>query len=115
MNQQAIDILDTLILSWKELKEKCVIPDSKCYTLDDMTEMLEEAKSRIQALWESSNNGWIPLTERLPEKDWMFYWYFWIVDKLHYSVSQNRWIDEIWEPKNPTHYMEIHYPLPPNK
>lgn len=52
MNQQAIDILDTLILSWKELKEKCVIPDSECYTLDDMTEMLEEAKSRIQALWD---------------------------------------------------------------
>ena len=109
MKKQAIKIIDEMINdSQKSIDNDPLSP--RWLELSEISiAILNQAKSRIESLWD----GWIPVTERLPEKDWMFYWYFWIVDKLHYSVSQNRWIDEIWEPKNPTHYMEIHYPLPP--
>lgn len=107
MNQQAIDILDTLILSWKELKEKFVIPDSKCYTLDDMTEMLEEAKSRIQALWD----GWILWNDEKPVAKQLINMF-----NIH-NGNINAWkvmqieIDSKAPPY--THWMPIS--LPPNK
>ena len=52
----AIDILDEMI------NELMKLSTSNFHKKDPIL-LIEEAKSRIQALWD----GWIPVTERLPE------------------------------------------------
>ena len=54
MKQQAIDILDEMYKNW---------PTN---ISDPYNIAIKEAKYRIQALWD----GWIPVTERLPE-EWL--------------------------------------------
>ena len=63
-NSQAIDILDEMIQQL-ELKRD-YRADNDQYTIDVWQKYLGEARKLIQALWD----GWIPVTERLPD-EWM--------------------------------------------
>lgn len=113
MKQQAIDILDEMI---KDIE--------KLYPIDGLLkatstrwslESLQEAKSRVQALWD----GWTPVTEKLPKipdndylvavknknkEDWIF-----ILDIWVFSSDWVWWKSNTWE--DVTHWMPL--PLPP--
>ena len=99
MKQQAIDILDEMI---EEANNPWNKWESKHKTA------LKEAKSRIQALWD----GWIPVTERLPDFTWEVFTY------RNNNIA--KWFFVSSWPEKPhffedyvTHWMPL--PLPPNK
>lgn len=69
---------------------------------------LEEAKSRIQALWD----GWIPVTERLPE-EWCYLAFsdgiMYVTATWNDSIFWNAWEIVSWV----THWMNL--PNPPKQ
>ena len=113
MKQQAIDILDEMIeLEHDKLND--LNPLWKVKQLKERKSVLEKAKSRISALWESSNDGWIPVTERLPEESLEVLTYsFWLYI-LAYHIWWD-WFETGWlQPLQKIEYYRI-LPLPPNK
>ena len=58
MNQQAIDILDEMIKDAVKEHNYSLIDDTETDRLAWAIDWMKEAKSRIQALWESSSELW---------------------------------------------------------
>lgn len=97
MNQQA----NTAIAVLDEMIKEFYFDSARVF-------ILNEAKSRIQALWD----GWIPF-ETPPEKEWIYLTYW---DDLNNNVwprimNYVNWSFECWDwAECPTHWQEI---LPP--
>jgi len=108
MKQQAIDIL-------KAMKRKAEI---KRWTwCGYMIETLDEAIHKIEALWD----GWIPVTERLPDEEWLYLaitvkWRDVVVASL-WAVNQKSYdTTSMISYYTYTHWKPIwDLPLPPNK
>ena len=106
--QQAIDILDEMIeLEHDKLND--LNPLWKVKQLKERKSVLEKAKSRIQALWD----GWIPVMERLPEKEWRYLTIcnFWSdnVEIASYTLWKWTFSDSWWSipNENVTHWMPL--------
>lgn len=93
--QQAIDILDYMIENYSGIN----------WVYHEVYDALEEAKSRIQVL----GDGWIPVTERLPnEKEQVIVYQEW---RDHWSINVIKVIKQDLTRPIFSHWMPL--PLPP--
>lgn len=109
MNQQAhtaIAVLDEIMIEANNISI-----EQWCSEIDyDYRQLLQKAKSRIQALWD----GWIPVTEDMERnKLYLLYAIEWFYFIWYYDWASNNycrdWSD--WELVIATHYKPL--PLPP--
>lgn len=110
--QQAIQILDEMMEERTPYKEDIPLHKTLWYEVCHWWYIaLEEAKSRIQALWD----GWIPVTKRLPSVWWTYLVYYW--DSVYdCNFEDNRFViynDWYKYFQNVTHWMPL--PLPPKQ
>lgn len=109
MNQQAIDRVKERLS--KYLKRT----DDSDKSYDNWyCKALEHTLEDLQALWD----GWIPVTEWIPNETILFKWIFeWKEFTWTWILDTDRFIDELWEivvySEYVTHWM--HLKLPPNK
>ena len=108
MKQQAIEIIEEMI---KEIKNRRPMWQYEHWYVKWAIAEIEEAKSRIQALWD----GWIPVTKRLPSVWWTYLVYYW--DSVYdCNFEDNRFViynDWYKYFQNVTHWMPL--PLPPKQ
>lgn len=118
---QAIDILDEMINGCDFLIEQYIEDwDWDVTYPQNVRHYLRQAKSRIQGLDVPSNDGWIPVTERMPcdDEEYIICTSDWLVTSVAWSTDENNWIvwitnwrtDIFWKI---THWMPL--PTPPNK
>ena len=104
--QQAIDILERI-----KLELSCWIDPNHC-TVQFAQTILDQWIRRIQSLWD----GWIPVTERLPENsnDILLRWIFWYVNTAiwRYHHTGENWFVlpntvGFYKTENVTHWMPL--------